>query len=313
MDLIEKTKGCVIPFYRINIVLPEYFRTTQVSDQTNRILLPLNAQRDPKHQILAPNFTGNLVADAVNFCKGLLAKTPTNLQQLISKAFKISLNLLNPIKPVFAEDSSLCIVKSNDPKTGQAPYCPLPLGEKERINAVDGMHVDCTNTNANDALNLENKDNQNIQCKFTLRWPGKLVVGDKEVSFPGDPTSYQVPGSDCTQTGDNKYHCKVVIKIWPVFHLPWTTEVWNNTTYGSGSGKKNPGVYSSFIPSSVIGDGEPISKLDQPGKTQGASSDTDPKIRDLGTVNCAQRFTRDLAFKPIALQQSLGINQDCNN
>ncbi len=311
LDLIYKTKACVTPFYKINIVLPEYFRTTQVSEQTSRLMLPSSAQRDPKHEILAADFTGNLLADVVNLCKNLLAKTPTDLQKIVSRAFKISLNLLNPIKPVFADDSGLCIVKSNDPKAGQAPYCPLPLGEKERINGVDGMHADCPSTNSNDSQNLEGKNNQNVQCIFTLHWPGKSVVGDKEVPLLGIPNSYQVPGPDCTQTGDNSYHCKVVVRIWPVFHLPWTTEVWNNTTYGSGTGNKNPGVYSNFIPNSAIGNGQPIPGLDQPGKTQGASSDTDPKIRDLGTVNCAQRFTRDLALKPLALQQSLGINTQC--
>ncbi len=300
------------PFDKINIVLPEYFRTTQVSEQTNRLLLPLGTQRDPKHQFLAPNFDGNILAETITYCKDLLSKIPTGLGQVLGKAFKISLRFLDPIKPAYAEDAGVCIVKTSNPNGGQAPYCPLPVGEKDRVNGIKGMSVSC-DSSPNDQFNLQ-KDNQNVVCTFTLPWPGPIFNDPTSTTIA--PNNFNVEESpDCTKTGDNKYHCKLEIKIWPILNLPLTTEVWNNATYGGGPGKKNPGIYSNFIPNSAIGQSplpaDENGKLAQPGKTQGASSDTDPRIRNLGSVNCTQKFVRDLALKPIALQQSLGINQNC--
>ncbi|MCR4324716.1 MAG: hypothetical protein NUV69_03435 [Candidatus Curtissbacteria bacterium] len=318
---------CLFQSYKINITLPEHFRTAHISDQLNRLIVPLDTQRDKCHRILNPELdpndprckevqtssidSGNIFAATIDLCKNLLTKTSEGLAKNLGKIIQITMERLDLIRPAFAEvvpENSTCIITSKDPKAGQAPYCPFPPGEIDRINQIDGMNVRCDNPYKNivDNNKLE-EGNDNVVCTFTLRWPGLSTEGGNEMPILN---RYPVPGPDCTliQGTSDRYDCDITVRIWPIFNLPWTAEAWNNLSY---SDKKNPGVYSYFIPNSLIG-GKYLPGLKQPGQTQGASANDDPKTRGVGTVNCSKQ-TVNISLTPVDQQDPTLRSAGCSD
>lgn len=300
-DQFERMKagsGCATPLARkVKFVMPDFFRTAAVSDQLNQVLIPFAAQTDPKHTILQANTNQNLISSIITTCKQLIAETPKLLKDKIGKIVSISLNFLNPIKTAFAAQLP-CIPIQKDAKNGTAPYCPLPT---EEVNKPD---VSCTDKN--DPLNLD-QGNKKVVCTFTISWPGTLPNSTSNNTFV-IPYTIDPSSPDCSKdlVGET-YTCRPTLRIFIDFRIPWAARVWNNTT---DSDTNKPGVFTIFTPKSVMGE-KVLPQTDAPGKSQDSQPQSDIRINNVGGVACNQYFSKNLALKPIALQQALGISQDC--
>ncbi len=280
---MRQGKTCARPFYReFKFNMPDFYRAAATSDQLSQVLIPLGAQADPKHTILGANSSQNFVSQIITICKDLIAQTPTLLKNKIGKIISFSLNLANLTKTVYAA-TSVCIPIPKDAKNGNASYCPL---SQEEMGKPD---ISC-------------KDNANVVCTFTLDWPTDYPQGKPF------PALYQIDPNDpdCTANGDGTYTCNPVLRIFPNFKMPWAARLWNNTT---SSDSNAPGVFTIFTPKSIVGE-KALPALDKPGKN---SESPDIKINNVGGVACNQYFSKDLALKPKALQEALGISPNCGN
>ena len=388
----------------ITFVMPEFWRTTSISDQLNQVVVPCAAQ-SWRHGVNDDNCGAdltdlenryasaqpeNLLSKTMNLCKNLIKGPPKFLLQKLQKVVQISLNFVKPIKNVYAADpppadGSSCIKILTPGKEGNAPYCALPetslmLGDA-CINKVSENKLD--------------KENPNVICTFYVSWEVQQQYVIRNNINP-DPTQRGNDDFDSCEDpdGDGTFDCKITVRIWPVFRIPYLSEIWNNTLYsneeegapnaGVGSRQESgrPGIYSSFTPKAIYsklfpnkyeqareaiedcknGDSqaceaaipalfscigrtftlvELLSKppdelgdiLDEclanqlaknlPGQVAsnvagaktsvlGANSG-DAKERFIGATDCNKFFTRDIALKPKALQEELGINsQQCN-
>lgn len=225
----------------VNFVMPEFYRTTAISDQLNRQIVSVAAQSYQNHGTLPGSASAiNSIKEAFAYCWKLLTNPPKIVDDL-KKAVPISLEFLNPIKTVLAAtpnpepEDPACLRIFKDAKNGQAPYCPLPQEEVSRL----GSSVSCGNKD--DAYKLQ-KENPNVVCTFTFT-----------VSIP-----YQIDkfnSADCHSTGGDNYTCTPKIYIIPNFMIPWLAAIWNNTVdseKGSGTNQSGrPGIYSFFTPRSV--------------------------------------------------------------
>lgn len=367
IEKIETESDCPLPIRTIKFVMPEFWRTTSISDQLNQLVVPCAAQsfrhgqnNDQCGETVQANSNQSkpesILGRAISFCKDLIANSSKGLSKTLKRAIKISLNFLNPVKTAFAQNNSqpppsLCVKKTpQKDKEGNAPYCALPPDQLEPGDS-------CTSQNDNNKLD---KENPNVNCTFQVVWTGQMTI-------PQDPITSPDPNLDCTDNGDGTFTCSLKVKIWPVFRIPWLAEIWNNTLYsdetegqpeaGVGSQQETgrPGIYSVFTPLAVSlinstasfdelfakcqsGDQKACEELfkitkvcgeipqnpliapfecfkaflpkNLPGKTQQASSN-DPKERFIGGTDCAKEFVRDIALKPKALQEYLGIEAAC--
>lgn len=343
-EQFQKIKGCpprIVP--PIRIVLPEFFRTTHTSDQLNRLIVPLAAQRDPQHQILENSQAStNVFSKILSFCWELITN-PSTATESLKKIIKVSLDFAGPKIAFAEEEKGICLKPLQEGKEGEAPYCPLPLEERQRL----GSSVSCINK---DDPNKLEKDNPNVICTFTLTWPGGNAVIDPD----NDDT--------CILNEDGTYTCYPKLRIWPNLLIPWIAEIWNNTLYSDEFEGKSisapqvtgrPGFFSHFTPKTIfeqktynivelmnlcdqgnqdackavnfidqqcgseVGaepfDKECINSLFNfkfmPGETV---TQSELKERFVGAVDeCGKEFVRDLALKPKALQEYLGIEQAC--
>ncbi|OGD94879.1 hypothetical protein A3F02_03610 [Candidatus Curtissbacteria bacterium RIFCSPHIGHO2_12_FULL_38_9b] len=355
-DAIVKTiKGEICPFNLdriITFIMPEFFRTTAVTGQLNKILVPNAAQsKDANNLIkLTNNDTGkSLVGNIIQKCINAFNKTPLN--KVLQKITKTTSNLLNPIKTVYAQEAP-CLKVLAGGKQGTAPYCPLPTGQLQPGDSCDG---------------------QNVVCNFKIHWEhpnNPLHIGTKD--NPGDFDSCREPDPDT-----DEITCYLTIAIWPVFRIPFLSEIWNNSLYsdeaegglnrgiGSDQVTGRPGLFSFFTPQAIYSKLFPTNydrALDLlsrcypqwPDQTTGEQSacdqlntiggiipcaiqddiklvarcvsgkigknlpgqvGTDPNYKERfgGATECNKLYVRDLALKPKALQENSVIGEDgCN-
>jgi len=251
----------------ITFVVPRYFRTTTTTGQLNQIIVPKVAQSHNSNDLILGNKDGAFL-DQFRSSNGILGKIiDTCLKAFknnpISNALKnvisSTLDLIKPIPDAFAQsnqsdppDPNDCIRVLIDGKEGQDPYCAFPT----QLN--DGLEYTCENQI--DQYKLDT-DNENVICTFQIYWepkhnPMKIPdVGRGEKQWDEchivDPT---IP----------LWSCSVDVSIWPVFKIPWTTEIWNNTLFSDvknnepfiGSEdfqiKGRPGTYSFFTPITIF-------------------------------------------------------------
>ena len=251
ISMVLRGALCPYPLDRtITFVMPEFFRTTAVSGQLNQIIVPKEAQSCNSNNLILGNTQNcqpkNLISKIIDTC--LRAFTNNPVSNALKKVVKISLNLLSPQAALAAEDfperDTNCIRAYKEGKEGQAPYCALPAGQGESC------------TNQQDSFKLD-KDNPNVICDFTITWSRqdmKLEVGEGENQFDW-----------CSDTS-GEVTCTVTVYIWPIFRIPFQTEIWNNTLYsdtdqnepfiGSPGFQREgqPGVYSFFKPRAIFED-----------------------------------------------------------
>lgn len=370
---VREGEYCPLPIDpKINFVMPDFYRTTAVSDQLNRLLIPIAAQSYQEHGILNPSPSpnpvttknSNPIADFFSYCWKLLT-SPSPISKEIKKT--ISLNLPNLlVTPVLAENQAdeICIKPLLNAKGGQAPYCPLPQEEFARLRP--------TCLNKTDSQKLE-KDNPNVDCTFTFQTgPINYTILEKD---PEDTAQAEPECKDEDDKGvkDGIFVCQPKVYIIPDFRIPWISAIWNNTLFSeNGPGvpynteDNRPGIYTFFTPQAVSyelfppsfenlnadclkGEKRACDKMDeiwdkvrekcqpQPGSAinpdptqwrneircmdevidntlpgQVSKNSTDPKQRFIGAVDCSKHFVRDLALKPIALQEELGIDPKCD-
>lgn len=340
----------------IEFVIPDFYRTTAVSDQLNRQIVANSAQSFKEHGILTELAANSqeFIKEAWAFCRDLLAN-PTGTAKEIRKTISTIF-----VKEAFAaEESAICLTPTKKAREGSAPYCPLPASEVARL----GASVSCINKS--DDLKLE-KDNPNVMCTFRLK---------------SRPVTYKIGSfqrNECRpkEGTEGILICKPHVYIIPNFRIPWLAAIWNNTLYSDESEHQDnnqetgrPGIYTNFTPESVSDtmfrpsfstlnkrcqDGnkkacdtineiwqEIIEKCPeaQPGsaiipepsedfwerqKCMGEVIDKslpgtvensqagDPKERFIGATDCSKNFVRDIALKPKAVQDILGIKAECD-
>ena len=321
---------CPAPLRTIYFVMPEFWRTTSISDQLNQVIVPCAAQSWRHGLTEEENSCGtsptasttssqpqpqNILSGTVSFCKKLISNSSKNLQKALEKVIKVSYKLLNPIKTAYAKEKEAkdCAFKLfPDSKKGSAPFCALPplvpadappplYGPQPGEPQLQPGEI-CTDVNDPNQLDT---DNQNVNCTFKITVSGRVTI---------DPNNLD----NCTQNGTT-YSCNVKIGVWPEFRIPWLAEIWNNTTYSDeeetdyvGSDQKTgrPGIYTFFKPKSTDfvvfpneGEDKNLPSQDLEGK--------EVKQPFFGATDCNKEFSRDIALKPKALQEALGITAGC--
>lgn len=307
--------ACPDNLRRIYFVLPEYFRTTSVGNQLNQVIVPKAAQSS------TAKFVDNNLKSAVTNTKTALAKIVEaclkpfiDLDQTLAKTFrkvvKITLDWVNPIKPVYAavkrpgdqlgggipEACPALIGTLPKDKKGTGPFCSFP--EFDPGTGVRQLRDGDRCDNIPSQFKLDSGRGLWVKCTF--------VVNINLDSFE----------TDCPEGSD----CVITIKVFPVFYIPWLAPIWNNTTYsdqqdniaifgtgktGKGQETGRPGIYTFFKPKSVDSAVFPDGK-NLPSKEQGGAQAI--KQRFFGAVDCAKEFTRDIALKPKALQENQRIS-----
>lgn len=319
---LEKVKKGNCPRSRaVYFVMPQYFRPTSIANQLNQMMVPKAAQSSSNKFV-----EENLLASAVNNAKAVLAEIAQNclsffadnpLATSLKKVIKISLNFPTPVKNAYAavsippdpfpEKCPAPIPLLPNDKEGQGPFCSLPefkpcIGESPcTLERQLEPGESCTNVDSPDKLD----DGSLVKCIFKAQhFRTTLVINN--------------PGWDCEQLPDGQYRCQLTIWVFPTFYIPWLAPIWNNTTYSDGADQiavfntnqetGKPGVYTFFKPNSVDFNVFPNGK-NLPSKEQQAADDI--KQRFFGATDCNKEFTRDIALKPKALQQHLGIKAGC--
>lgn len=264
----------------ITIVIPKYFRTTTASGQLNQIMVPKAAQSHHSNDLILNN-KDDAFLDQYRSSQGLLGKIIDSCirafkQNPVSNALRNVIGyLMNAIpqianQTVYAQDNQSSPADSNncmrvliDGKEGQDPYCAFnpDLGQNSALDYSCQNQID------------ENKldtDNENVICTFQINWEPKhnpMIIGDVG---PGENQ-----WDECVLIPDTgQYRCSVEVSIWPVFKIPWTTELWNNTLFSDTENKEpfigsdefqkfgRPGVYSYFTPNVIFNDKETEEKIE---------------------------------------------------
>lgn len=304
---------------RLYFVLPEYLRTTGIANQLNQVIVPQAAQSS------TAKFIDNNLRSAVTNTKAALAKIieaclkpfiDMPLAKVFGKVVKISLDWLSPIKPAYAtsnptgdrfgripEPCPKPIPNLPKDKEGLGPFCSLP--ERDPVTGDPQLRP---GDNCQDVPSA-NKLDEGLLVKCTL-----IVTFQTTLLING-------PGWDpCTPSDDGSYTCILTLKIYPLFYIPWLAPIWNNTTYSHKQDQDigavfntpqktgQPGAYTFFKPKSVDFKVFPDGK-NLPSKEQGDAQAI--KQRFFGAVDCNKEFVRDVALKPKALQQHLGIKAGC--
>lgn len=303
---------CPVPLNQINFVMPEFFRAAQVSDSLNQMLVPHELQADPKHTILNLNGENSSTKGPAQYilsaCKQLLENAAFGLQNGLKNIIKVSFNFLNPIKPVFAAQAP-CIKPLEGDKNGQASYCPLPQEEIDRLSSENtGVKV-VSCGNKQDNLNLD-KSGKNVICTFNITWPNPAPRATFIISK--DDSDCQQDLDSNGKSKENLYTCRPKLRIWPDFMIPWSARFSKNTTLSttdtSNTGKV--GFFGIFTPKAIIGT-DSLKQLDEAGKTQQSLTEKDIKLDFVKGIDCSKQFARDSALKPKALQEDLGLDNNC--
>ncbi len=317
----------------IYFVMPEYFRTTSIANQLNQAIVPKAVQSSS-----AKFVDDNLFSRAVDSTKTALAKIAeaclkpianSPLTNALKKVIKISFNFLSPIKDAYA-----AIAVPDDPFPEKCP-APIPLlpNDKEGTGLFCSLpfYKPCTTPEpcplepqleaGESCINVESPfkldSGTNVRCTFRAQ----TFVRNPLIQKPGNE---RLGGWDkCEEAGTSSsgqplYECRLTIRVFPTFYIPWLARIWNNTTYSDKADQiavfntdqetGKPGVYTFFKPNSVDFNVFPNGK-NLPSKEQGASDQI--KQRFFGATDCNKEFVRDIALKPKALQEALGIKAGC--
>lgn len=269
-----KNGQCPVPFQKINFVMPEFYRTTAIADQMNRMLMAREVQSYREHKILAETQNdSNVITKVIRLCWDKIKNSTLSLKKVV----QISFDLANPIKDVSAqEENPSCIRDISEGKEGSAPYCPLGQEEYSRLRSV-GILKSCDNKNDPNKLD---QSNPNVICHFTITWPAPNPYNDPTVpdndfnKLTIDPQS-----PTCSPNADGTYICGGKLRIWPDFRIPWLTAIWNDTLY-SEEEQGQPGVFGAFTPLTLRPSNlTPQEILDLCERTNGE----DPLCQKLGT------------------------------
>jgi len=379
---IQAGQGCAAYVARtVEFNVPDFGRTTLVSDALNQTVVPYAAQSFRDHRTEAQGVgqapAGSPLAKVLGFCKKIIVDTPAKVLEGLRKVVKITLDFLTPVKTAYAQEENVntCIKIAYPGKEGVAPYCAV---SSDQLIAGDS----CTTNKI--SVNKLNTENPNVECN--------LVIGSVQAAI-GDDRFWD----SCTDNGDGTLTCTTsTVRIYPNFRIPWLAEIWNNTLYsdsqeffsppvqGAKTGQNSegevlqantgvnspqqtgrPGFYQAFLPKVVFDElfrpedtqaqvqqliqecsADPdapkceylkqivSSCIRDPGQVDPslgnvivqcmkarwgknlpgqAASDTVSDIRErfIGGTNCAKHGSRDLALKPDALQNYLGITSQC--
>ena len=215
---------------QITFIMPEFFRTTAVSGQLNQVVVPNAAQSDVSNDlVLAQNSSQTAKSVLGKIVESCFKFIKNNpLTENLKKVIGNLPKIFNPLTNVYAEESPGCIKILGPGKEGQDPYCALP----DPNNQLQGRE-NCSNQT--DQFK-QDKENENVICTFYIVIPADLPAGE--------------------------------YGIWPVFRIPLTSEIWNNTLFADedepvtgdqgnealGPIKGRPGVYSFFTPRVVFED-----------------------------------------------------------
>lgn len=244
----------------IKFVMPEFFRTTATSGQLNQVIVPKAAQSTHTNNLILEGYQGqsaqsqSVLGKIIDTCLKVFKNNPISesLRKVIS--FLIDEAWLFP--PVLAQsnqseppDPNDCIRILKDGKEGQDPYCALP---RDQLEAGESC------TNQEDPYKVD-KDNPRVICHFKINWePHHNPMRIPDVG----PNHNQ--WDECHPVGRGLWSCTVEVSIWPIFRIPWQTELWNNTLYSDIKDREpfigspldqvtgRPGVYSFFTPVSIF-------------------------------------------------------------
>lgn len=317
---------------KIYFVLPDYFRTTSLGNQLNQLIVPNAAQSSEAdfndNNLLAKNKNPEgAFSKIIAACLKPLTNNP--LSKALIKVIKISFNLTNPIKDAFAavipppeklpEPCPAPIPILPNDKEGIGPFCSLPPFKPGTNDPQLKPGESCENVESPNKLDKGTL----VKCTFLAQpFNSTRLIKKPEDARKGGWDKCEEAGTN--SSGQPLYKCTLTIRVFPTFYIPWLAPIWNNTTYSDeadkiavfGEGKTGkeqetgrPGVYTFFKPKSVDFEVFPEGK-NLPSEEQGGAEEI--RQRFFGAVDCNKEFTRDLALKPKALQEALGIEQICN-
>lgn len=308
----------------VEFVMPEFSRTMGTSDQLNNVIVPCTAQ-SYKHidsvngecgttQIAAQNQKdekGNILSNALKFCKQLVTDIPKGVAEKIKKTVKISFNLLNPIKSASAAEPSPtpipCFNVMTEGKEGNAPFCAVAQNQ-----LIPGDS--CSNPNpSNPNLLNPGPNGNNVLCTL-------VVSGEVTLTIPTDLSAENPEWDSCSPNSDGTITCKSTIRVFPVIAIPFLSEIWNSTYYSdenerdTGSTQKTgrPGVYTNFMPqavSQVLFEGDGLITRDRyeelSRRCQGGGPDSgDELVDNPACVELAEALEAlEAAFPEIAAQE----------
>jgi len=343
----EAGKLCLLSLPRvIEFILPQFWRTTATSDQLNQMIVPYAAQSFRDHGTITQQAdAGNILSKALSLCKKLLDQTPEALLKSLRRVIKISLDSANPIKTAFAQTDTTptgCFKISKPAKEGNEKYCALPADQllpgETCQNKTDENKLDQDNPNVVCTFNItwigevtidpENKakifdhcdDNGDgtYTCFLPLKiWPVFRVPWLAEI---WNSTLY----SDQAETGTQSLQETGRPGVYSFFTPQAVGDYFLPPTFASLVQRCKDGNQAACNQTSKIasecaqGDAERLVKYclpdllskSLPGK-QIESGDEDLKKRFIGATDCGKEIVRDLALKPKALQDSLGVKIDC--
>ncbi len=271
----------------IEFIMPEFQRTTSIFDQLNKIIVPCAAQSfrhgegpnpdDPDNcfrQYLAANSTQNKNASVlgkfIKACKDIINGASKTLIKQLRNAGQVSFKILNPVKialaasptPALTPTPAPCFVPLKSGKEGTAPFCALPEFSEYTMNGVPqripnlGPNDHCLDKPTTNKL--DNDGNPRVVCVFNISFSKTFIASSnipQEIGKRADTDFDNCVDHD----GDGDLRCTVKLRIWPVYHIPFLSEIWNNTLYsnedergvGSPQLTGRPGVYSNFIPKAI--------------------------------------------------------------
>lgn len=346
----EAGKLCLFSLPRvIKFVLPQFWRTTATSDQLNQIIVPIAAQSFRDHGTINQTAnSGNIISKAISLCKKLLDHTPKELVENLRKVIKISLKLVNPITPVFAREEQNpigCFKISKPAKKGDEKYCALPADQllpgESCQNKIDENKLDQENPNVICTFNItwtgevtidpENKDGVFDRCDdngdgtYTCFLPVKIwpVFRIPWLAEIWNSTLYsdESEGSVTTQQETGRPG------VYSFFTPQSVSDYFLPQSFASLEQKCKNGDQSACDETSRIasecakyGGAEMLVKYclpmlrskSLPGK-QIEGGEENLKKRFIGATDCGKEIVRDMALKPKALQEALGIKIDCGN
>lgn len=332
----------------IYFVMPEFYRTTSLTNQLNLTMVPSAAQStlEKSNEI---NFFEGTLGSAADKTKSLASKifelcikpfTESPLAKAIQKAVKISLDFLTIVKPAYAAQlnpgklnfglpetcPTIIPIQTQKPKEGNAPFCSLPERAPSALN-FDYPHADgelqlnrALGEGCQDKPSRFKLDNgANVICTFVRQFERKFTL--KTSSTQKDEYIFDT----CTSPPDTNGNitCSVVVKMYPTFYIPWIGQVWNNTTYSDSADadqfktaifgtpqKTGRTGFLSIGKPGVLNDVICDEEQKLPGKVAGNQMDL--KERYSGCFDCSKHFVRDVALKPGELQRSQNIQTECD-
>ena len=291
----------------------------------------------------------NFLQEFFAYCWKLLSN-PTKTAQEIRKAVSQTIQNMIVADALALEKVDACFKQLDDGKKGRSPYCPLPLTEIARLGSAvscankndslklekDNPNVVCTFTFSTGPTTYEinsldsacrNNGDGTFTCtpkiyivpNFRIPWlaaiwnntiysdenEGLLNNQEQETGRPGIYTFF-TPQSvyQILFPGPKENARELVLKCFPDYP--------NNTTPGDQNacqaiGYGIPCTFDQSLEDFV----ECVSgKIDK--KLPGEIYDSeDKKERFIGATDCNKIYVRDIALKPKALQEHLGIKNEC--